>query len=259
MFLEKRYVTNNKRYKNQKIIKVKGLVLHSVGCPQPAPDVFFKLWDDINNVYMAQIVIGANKAYECLPCTEVEGQAVHCAHVGTANGWTIGAEMTEPSTIKYTGGCNWIDLNPEKTKAHVMATYNNAVTVFAELCTFHKLDPLVDGVILSHRECNGRGIGTAHGDVEHLWNAFGLTMDGFRLAVKEKMKELGDDYMTGEEIYNALREYTATAKAPDWAKEEFQEAIDMGITDGKRPMELIPRYQAAIMAKRAAKKKDDNK
>lgn len=31
-------------------------------------------------------------------------------------------------------------------------------------------------------------------------------------------------------------------------------AVAMGITDGKNPMQLIPRYQAAIMAKRAVKR-----
>ena len=63
-----------------------------------------------------------------------------------------------------------------------------------------------------------------------------------------------DMAMTGEQIYNALKEYTDTAEAPEWAKAELQEAVDAGITDGTRPMELIPRYQAAIMAKRAAGK-----
>ena len=66
--------------------------------------------------------------------------------------------------------------------------------------------------------------------------------------------ESEDDTMTGEEIYNALKEYTDTAEAPDWAKDELSEAVAAGITDGTRPMELIPRYQAAIMAKRAAGK-----
>lgn len=62
-----------------------------------------------------------------------------------------------------------------------------------------------------------------------------------------------DDDMTGEQIYNALKEYLAGKPVPAWARDELQEAIDMGITDGTRPMELVPRYQAAIMAKRAAK------
>lgn len=64
-----------------------------------------------------------------------------------------------------------------------------------------------------------------------------------------------DNYiMTGKEIYDALQGYLAQQPAPDWAKSELQEAVDMGITDGKNPMQLIPRYQAAIMAKRAVKR-----
>ena len=68
-----------------------------------------------------------------------------------------------------------------------------------------------------------------------------------------EFKEAGE--MNGEQIYNMLQEYLATLPVPDWAAAELQEAVDMGITDGQRPMQLVPRYQAAIMAKRAAKGK----
>ena len=54
---------------------------------------------------------------------------------------------------------------------------------FAQLCRTFSLDPLGDGVILSHREGHQRGIATNHGDPEHLWSPFGLTMDIFRQAV----------------------------------------------------------------------------
>lgn len=70
-------------------------------------------------------------------------------------------------------------------------------------------------------------------------------------------KEVDD--MTGEEIYTKLNEYLAEQPLPDWAKEEFQEAVDRGITDGTNPMQLIPRYQAAIMAKRAARIGEDGR
>lgn len=60
-----------------------------------------------------------------------------------------------------------------------------------------------------------------------------------------------DDDTTGEEIYEKLNEYLREQPCPDWAQAELQEAVDAGITDGTRPCELIPRYQAAIMAKRA--------
>jgi hypothetical protein len=68
----------------------------------------------------------------------------------------------------------------------------------------------------------------------------------------EPIKE-EEDTMTGEEIYKALKEYLGGQTVPEWAKAEFQEAIDAGITDGSNPCGLIPRYQAAIMAYRASK------
>ena len=64
-----------------------------------------------------------------------------------------------------------------------------------------------------------------------------------------------EDAMTGKEIYEALNAYLKTQPAPNWAKAELAEAVALGITDGKEPMALIPRYQAAIMAKRAAEGK----
>ena len=63
-----------------------------------------------------------------------------------------------------------------------------------------------------------------------------------------------EDVMTGEQIYNELQAYLSTQQPPVWALKELAEAVQMGITDGSNPMGLIPRYQAAIMAKRAAQK-----
>lgn len=60
-----------------------------------------------------------------------------------------------------------------------------------------------------------------------------------------------EEPMTGKEIYDALQEYTAKLPLPEWAQAELEEAKRLGITDGENPMQLIPRYQAAIMAKRA--------
>lgn len=63
-----------------------------------------------------------------------------------------------------------------------------------------------------------------------------------------------EDDMTGEEIYKALNEYLRGQELPSWAKKEFNEAIEAGVTDGSDPCTLIPRYQAALMAYRAMKK-----
>ena len=55
--------------------------------------------------------------------------------------------------------------------------------LFAMLCKKFGLDPLADGVVISHREGHARGIATNHGDPEHLWKGLGLpyTMDSGKL------------------------------------------------------------------------------
>lgn len=58
-----------------------------------------------------------------------------------------------------------------------------------------------------------------------------------------------------KEIYDALNDYLSSQPVPNWAKAELEEAVCLGITDGKNPLQLIPRYQAAIMAKRAVERK----
>lgn len=73
-------------------------------------------------------------------------------------------------------------------------------------------------------------------------------MDGFGLQWLEQEQE---EAMTGKEIYEKLNEYTATLPVPEWAEKEMAEAKAAGITDGTNPMQLIPRYQAALMAHRA--------
>lgn len=73
-----------------------------------------------------------------------------------------------------------------------------------------------------------------------------------------------EEIMTGNEILAALTDaqayqllekaqrHAAALPAPNWAKEELAQAAGTGITDGKEPMALVTRCQAAIMAKRAA-------
>ena len=42
------------------------------------------------------------------------------------------------------------------------------------LCGKYGLDPLADGVVISHREGCARGIASNHGDPEHLWAQLGM-------------------------------------------------------------------------------------
>ena len=185
-------LTKNPCYTAGRKITVKGLMLHSVGCPQPSAAVFVKNWN--NASYTSACVHGfidgnTGDVYQCLPWNH---RGWHCG-TGTsgqsANNTHIGVEMCEPACIKYTSGANFTCSDPAAAKAAVTRTYNAAVELFAMLCKEYNLDPLADGVILSHKEGCARGIASNHGDPEHLWNQLGTgyTMNGFRAAVKAAM------------------------------------------------------------------------
>lgn len=177
----------NPCYRAGQKITVKGLMLHSVGCSQPSAEVFIKKWNNPNapNVCVHGFIDGnTGKIYQTLPW---EHRAWHAG--GSANNTHIGVEMCEPACIKYTGGSSFSCSDREVALAVVKRTYDAAVELFAYLCKKFDLDPLADGVIISHKEGHDRGLASGHGDPNHLWDGLGAgyTMDGFRRDVKLAM------------------------------------------------------------------------
>ena len=160
-----------------------GLMLHSVGCPQPNAEVFAKAWNKSGTTTAVHAVLQADGlVYQCLPWSF---RGWHGG--GSSNNTYIGVEMTEPDCIKYTNGSNFTCSNLTKAQEQVKGTYKTAVELFAFLCKEFNLDPLKD--IISHKEGCARGIASNHGDPDHLWKGLklGYTMDGFRKDVKAAM------------------------------------------------------------------------
>ena len=184
-------LTKNPCYTAGRKITVKGLMLHSVGCNQPKASVFINSWNSAS--YDRACVHGfidANDGtvYQTLPWNH---RGWHCGSgsKGSGNNTHIGVEMCEPACIKYTGGSSFTCSDTATAKACAERTYQAAVELFAMLCKEYGLDPLADGVVISHKEGHSRGIASNHGDPEHLWTQLkmGYTMDTFRKAVKAAM------------------------------------------------------------------------
>lgn len=251
MQIIKQYSVNNKYY--QRNVSVadsryyafqkngpSGLMLHSVGCPQPSAKVFANNWNSSAAEVAVHAVLQADgTVYQCLPWNY---RGIHAG--GTANNTHIGVEMAEPKEITYTYGASFKCSNISAARAQATGCYNTAVELFAMLCKQYDLDPLTD--ICSHAEGYQKGIASGHGDPEHLWKGLGMsyTMDTFRKAVKAAMqqqtvqekpnveteeetmtkaqilKELGDQYI---ETYNDL---------PEWAKAEVRPLLDAGYIKG---------------------------
>ena len=190
MKIVEHFLTRNRCYQAAKQNTKGGLMLHSVGCPQPSAQVFVNSWNSADKSACVHAFIDANTGdvYQTLPW---EYRGWHCGSGpnGSGNNTHIGVEMCEPACIRYTGGARFTCSNVEEARAAVRRTYESAVQLFAELCERFRLDPLADEVILSHEEGHKRGIASNHGDPVHLWNQLnmGYTMDGFRKAVKAAM------------------------------------------------------------------------
>lgn len=188
MNIIQKLMTKNDCYVSGRTIAIKGLMLHSVGCNQPSAMVFINQWNKPasqqggRQVCVHGFIEPNGTVYQTLPWNR---RGWHGG--GSSNNTHIGVEMTEPATIRYTGGSSWTDRNPEATKAHVLGTYKTAVELFAHLCKYYKLNPLADGVIVSHKEGCARGIASNHGDPEHMWVKYGLTMNQFRKDVAAEM------------------------------------------------------------------------
>ena len=197
------YLTNNPCYNTKRMIKVQGLMLHSIGCPQPNAQVFIKNWN--NKSYGNACVHGFidnTGCYITLPCmeetaTSKPGYAHRGWHAGkgskgSANNSYLGFEMTEPSCIKYVGGATFTCSDVPKAQAFVKKNIENAVELFARLCIYHNLDPLGKNVIICHAEGYKLGLASNHGDVFHLFNQLNMnyTMDNFRQDVYNKVQEL---------------------------------------------------------------------
>ena len=90
-------------------ITVKGLMLHSVGCPQPRASVFINSWNSpsYSNACVHSFIDGNDgTVYQTLPWNH---RGWHCGSgsKGSGNNTHIGVEMCEPACVKYTGGSSF--------------------------------------------------------------------------------------------------------------------------------------------------------
>ena len=226
MKLVESILTKNPCYTAGRKFTVKGLMLHSVGCPQPKASVFINSWNSpsYDNACVHGFIDGNDDTvYQTLPWNH---RGWHCGSgsKGSGNNTHIGVEMCEPACIKYTSGANFTCSDTATAKAVAKRTYEAAVELFAMLCRQYSLNPTADGVIISHREGHSRGIASNHGDPEHLWTQLGMgyTMDTFRQAVKAAM-DGGSSAETTDTWYR-VRKTWADAKSQKGAFKVLENA-----------------------------------
>ena len=108
MRLVESILTRNPCYTAGRKITVKGLMLHSVGCPQPKASAFMSSWDSPSHdsSCVHGFIDGEDgTVYQTLPWNH---RGWHCGSGsrGSGNNTHIGVEMCEPACIRYTSGSN---------------------------------------------------------------------------------------------------------------------------------------------------------
>ena len=211
------FAAKNKCYQAGAPLHPRGLMLHSIGCPQPSAAALARYFDQYQpggqSVCVHAFAQADGTVYQTLPW---EMRGWHCG--GAANNTHIGIEMTEPGAgMAYA-----------EAAAQITGTYRTAVALFARLCGVYGLDPLADGVIIGHAEGHRRGVASNHADPEYLWRQYGMgfTMDGFRAAVAEAMNE--NDYKEDDDMIR----YTTIDDVPGWARSTIKEMMDAGLIAG---------------------------
>jgi uncharacterized protein YraI len=169
--IDQKYTTGNGRYKAAEIYTPKGVVLHSIGVPQPKAQVLRDSWQRNASQYVTHYVLDDSEIIQCMP------NNFKCWHVGSpGNGNWIGIEMCEPKQIKYTSGAKFTVSNLAAAQRYAIACYKNAVWLIALLCKNYGWNPYT--AILTHGEVTKRKLSnTDHVDPEHLWDGLGLGYD----------------------------------------------------------------------------------
>ena len=192
-------LTANRCYHAGRVIKPKGVMVHSTGANNPnlrryvqpvstTPDragLLARLGTNPNgnhwnraglNVcvhgFIGKLADGSVAAVQTLPWDRRGWHAGNGSSGRSANDTHISFEICEDGLT-----------DPD----YFDRAYREAVELTAMLCKQYGLDPLADGVVICHQEGYRRGIASNHGDVLHWFPRFGKSMDDFRADVAAEL------------------------------------------------------------------------
>ena len=163
--------TRNNRYKAGQTFPPQGVVLHSIGTPQPSAQVLRDYWQRNGSQYVVHYMVSDSQILHCMP------DNYKCWHVGSpGNAKYIGIEMGEPSQIRYTSGARFTVSDLATAQRYTEAAYKNAVQLIARLCKRYGWDP--QSTVWTHYEITKQRMSnTDHVDPQHLWDGLGMGYD----------------------------------------------------------------------------------
>lgn len=183
------YLDRTPIYKKQELFQPKGIILYTVGCPQPSAKVLIHNWNQEKFEGFCPHALIDARSGNCFTLLPWNVKGSHTKN--EIDDECIGVVMCEPSAIKYTKKDNFKIFNQASATDAMRKTLDSAVDMCALLCAAYSIAP--ETGIFSLKERPGK-INTLSRfkDPEHFWVGLNsnLTMDAFRGLVKEKMEVL---------------------------------------------------------------------
>lgn len=227
MRLFKQYLTRNDCYRTGAILAPAGIMVHSTGANNPnlsryvpgddiiGRNVNENHWDQTNAEYYARFGQTLDKCVHAFIGKTADGSI---ATVQTLpwdmRGWHAGKRVGNDQYIGFEICEDGLD-----DLEYLAKVFQEAVELCAMLCREFGLDPMKD--IICHAEGHRKGLASNHGDVEHWFSRFGITMDGFCLAVAATMVKPD----TPPERFNTMEEVRTFLP---WAEATMRRMIDAG-------------------------------
>ena len=190
MKIIKNYLTKNRCYITGAKRTPIGIQIHTIGTGQGTAQSVADYWNQSAVSACVTYCVDADVAGKVLQFLPENTRS--WADAGWGNNSLITIEICESDYIKYKGGASYDVLDAAKFKADIMRGYETAVELCADICTRYGWDPQAKlknrmYLISSHLEGNLAGLSSNHGDPDHVWARFGLTMDEFRADVAAAM------------------------------------------------------------------------
>lgn len=230
MKLVESFLTKNPCFALDREITVKGIMLQSIGCPQPSAKVLIHNWNrpSCQRVCPHAIVDATDGTiYQTLAWTH---RGWHADTIANDN--YIGVMICEPNQIKYSSAGKFSVIGDrEKAEEAARRTYESAVALFAMLCHTFNLDPVTQ--IYSHVDLAPAGTPITQKDPEHLWSQLDLpyTMNGFRDDVKAALEKMGSSELSGGEAIAVASGEVAPVEIVSDEKSEVVSSVDTGPID----------------------------
>lgn len=233
--LEIRLATNNGVYTCGRTINPVGCVNHSVGCAQPAVNVFYNSMNKSSAGWGVNALLGDFHQGEGRILLTLNWNSrpwgVGSGKKGSWNNTKIQWEICEPAGHTYAGG-TMIGYDVAKNQGYFDRMWKMVVAwnVYVVKKFGYPVSEISD-----HAESYRAGYGSNHGDVGHWWPKHGKSMDALRQEVQAILSGSEDDDMDVarfKELFSEMRSELQDNDCGSWSQAAREWAVNTGLIAG---------------------------